>query len=156
MGIWYVIQPAFHCKLALMSTLSTVAIYSHAEGASVSACNNITLLNDSRLLPQQQKTKKYRLVSISPMLNLLWLASYYLLWVTYWRYKNLPQWCYKRVERLADFKHKPDHFKIWLEVVLIAVSLAIKRACNLMAFSPRSRGIMHSGQLFSWCKPSAL
>jgi len=54
MGMWYVTQPAFHCKLALMSTLSTVAIYSNAEGAAVSMYNNITfLLNDGRLLPQR-------------------------------------------------------------------------------------------------------
>lgn len=37
-----------------MSTLSTVAIYSNAEGAAVSMYNNITsLLNDGRLLLQR-------------------------------------------------------------------------------------------------------
>lgn len=37
-----------------MSTLSTVAIYSDAEGAAVRMYNNITsLLNDGRLLPQR-------------------------------------------------------------------------------------------------------
>lgn len=62
----------------------------------------------------------------------------------------------RRVQFLAVLKKEPDNFEICLEVVLIAVSLAIKRACNLMVFPSWSREIMHSGQLFSWCKPSAM
>lgn len=53
----------------------------------------------------------------------------------------------RRVQLLAVLKKEPDNFEIQLEAVLIAVSLAIKRACNLMVFPPLSREIMHSGQL---------
>lgn len=51
--MWYVIQPVFDFKLALMSTLSTVAIYSNAEGAAVSMYNITFLWSDGRCLPQR-------------------------------------------------------------------------------------------------------